>query len=138
VFISYRKLTVSVPIMFTMLAEVVLLLGVAAIVPGWTIDLAAIAGIIIVVGTGVDAQIVIADEMIRGEKQKLMGIKDMIKAAFFIILSSYMTNVVALLPLFFAGAGLLKGFAITTIMGLTFGSFITRPAYSKILETFMK
>ena len=29
-----------------------------------------------------------------------------------------------------AGAGLLKGFAITTIIGLTVGILITRPAYS--------
>jgi len=33
-----------------------------------------------------------------------------------------------------AGAGLLKGFAITTIIGVSVGVFITRPAFAKMIE----
>ncbi len=138
IFIRYRKWQISIPMMVTMLSEVTLLLGIAAIVPGWTIDLAAIAGIIIVVGTGVDSQIVIADEITRGERERIHGIKEMIKRAFFIIMASYFTTIVAMIPLFFAGAGLLKGFAVTTIIGISFGTFITRPAYAKAVEILMK
>ena len=47
---------------------------------------------------------------------------------------AYFTVVVAMVPLLFAGAGLLKGFAITTIIGVTIGVFITRPAYSAFIE----
>ena len=43
-----------------------------------------------------------------------------------------------MLPLVFAGAGLLKGFAITTIIGASVGVFITRPAYSKVIEILLK
>jgi len=53
-------------------------------------------------------------------------------------MASYFTTMVALIPLLFAGAGLLKGFAITTMMGITFGVFITRPAYAAIAEILLK
>jgi preprotein translocase subunit SecD len=33
-----------------------------------------------------------------------------------------------------AGGGLLKGFAITTIIGISIGVFITRPAFGDILK----
>jgi len=32
----------------------------------------------------------------------------------------------------------LKGFALTTIVGVTIGVFITRPAYAKMLEVLME
>jgi len=32
------------------------------------------------------------------------------------------------------GAGLVKGFAVTTIIGVTIGVFLTRPAFAKIIE----
>ena len=41
-------------------------------------------------------------------------------------------------PLMFAGAGLLKGFALTTILGVSVGVFITRPAYAAIVELLIK
>lgn len=137
VFIRYRKIAISVPMIFIMLSEVVLLLGLAALI-GWNLDLAAIAGIIIAVGTGVDHQIIITDETIAGRRDKLISWKQQLKKAFFIIMAAYFTTVVAMLPLWFAGAGLLKGFAITTIFGVTFGVFITRPAYAVIIETLLK
>jgi preprotein translocase subunit SecD len=33
-----------------------------------------------------------------------------------------------------AGAGLLKGFAITTIIGISVGVFITRPAFGDMIK----
>jgi preprotein translocase subunit SecD len=41
-------------------------------------------------------------------------------------------------PLLFAGAGLLKGFALTTILGISIGVFITRPAYAAAVEILLK
>jgi preprotein translocase subunit SecD len=138
IFIRYRKWQVSIPIIITMISEVVLLLGMAALI-GWNIDIAAIAGIIVAVGTGVDDQIVITDETIMaGKKDKYASWKVHLKNAFFIILAAYFATVVAMFPLLFAGAGLLKGFAITSILGVTFGVFITRPAYAAIVETLVK
>ncbi|MFH1510779.1 MAG: hypothetical protein ABIF10_03740 [Candidatus Woesearchaeota archaeon] len=137
IFIRYRKLQVSIPVIIFMLSELVLLLGMAALI-GWNIDLAAIAGIIIAIGSGVDHAIVITDELLGGERTKYTNWKQRFKSAFFIIMASYFTVVVAMLPLYRAGAGMLKGFAITTIIGLSFGVLITRPAFAAIIETLLK
>ena len=137
VFLVYRRLVISIPIIITMVSEMVLLLGLAALIR-WNLDLAAIAGIIVSAGTGVDDQIVIADEIRRGEKDADSSWKQRIRRAFFIILAAYFATLVAMVPLLFAGAGLLKGFAFTTIAGISFGVFVTRPAYAVFVELFMK
>ncbi|MGV8086578.1 MAG: hypothetical protein ACP5N1_03020 [Candidatus Woesearchaeota archaeon] len=138
IMIRYRRLVVSIPVAITLISEVIILLGFAALI-GWNIDLIAIAAIIIAIGTGVDSQIVIIDE-ISGKRERDVSSswKDRIKNAFFIVMASYFTLVVAMLPLLSAGAGLLKGFAITTILGVSIGVFITRPAFAVIAETLLK
>jgi preprotein translocase subunit SecD len=133
VFLRYRSFVVSAPMVVAMLSEAVLILGVAALI-GWNLDLAAIAGIIIAVGTGVDDQIVIADETLGSGASARQTWKSRMKNAFFIIFAAYFTLVVAMLPLWFAGAGMLRGFAITTILGVSVGVFITRPAYAVFVE----
>jgi preprotein translocase subunit SecD len=135
VYARYRKLKIAVPLILTSLIEVVLLLGVASVI-GWNLDLAAIAGIIIAVGTGIDHQIVITDETLRGESSS--DWKKRIKNAFFIIIGAFLTTVFALFPLLSAGAGLLKGFALTTMIGAVIGVFIARPAYAAVIEILLK
>ncbi len=134
---GYRRFIIVVPMMVVVVLEIILLLGVAALI-GWNIDVAAIAGIIVSVGTGVNDQVVIADEVLRGGKKESRSWKQRVKDAFFIIMGAYFAIVVAMLPLLFAGAGLLKGFAITTIIGVSIGVFITRPAYSTVVEILLK
>lgn len=136
-FIAYRKAAIALPIMFTSLLEIFLMLGIAAMI-GWNIDLAAIAGIIASVGTGVNDQIIITDEAIKGEARKLRSWKEKIKSAFSVIFGAYFTVLFAMIPLFAIGAGLLRGFAVTTIIGMTVGVLITRPAYAKIIEILME
>jgi len=133
VFLRYHRLEVSLPIIIIMISEILILLGIAALI-GWNIDLAAIAGILVATGTGVDDQIVIADETLRGEKSEYSSWKQKLKKAFSIIFAAYVVTVASMIPLLFAGAGLLKGFAITTILGVSVGVFITRPAYAAISE----
>jgi len=137
VFLRYRRLEITLPIIITVMSEVIIILGVAALI-GWNIDIAAIAGIIIAIGSGVDDQIVISDELLKKEKEVFINWKQRIGNAFFIIMASYLTTFVAMLPLMRAGAGLLKGFAITTIIGISVGVFITRPAFAAIVEMLLK
>ncbi len=128
----YRKFIIAVPIVFTAISEIFLTIALAALI-GWNIDLAAIAGLVLAVGEGVNDQIVITDEAIKRKTEVAYNWKERIKRAFFIIFSAYATIVVAMIPLLFAGAGLLKGFAITTILAVTIGVLITRPAYAAIV-----
>lgn len=132
IFIRYRNFKVVIPMLITMTSEVIIILGFAAMIQ-WNLDLAAIAGIIAAVGTGVDDQIVITDEVLKGSGRYLNW-KQKIKRAFFIILTAYFTTVAAMIPLWNAGAGLIRGFAITTIVGVTIGVLITRPAFASIIE----
>jgi preprotein translocase subunit SecD len=106
----------------------------------WTIDLSAIAGVIAAIGTGMDHQIIIADETIRGrtKKKAFLSIKDQIKRAFFIIFGAASTTIAAMIPLLFLGMGMIRGFAITTIIGVLVGILITRPAYARIVEAILE
>jgi len=136
--ISYKNIKIALPIMVTCLLEIFLTLGIAALI-GWNLDMAAIAGLIITVGTGVNDQIVITDEAIKGEKKEIiLNWKQRLKNAFFIIFSAYATMLAAMVPLYFAGAGLLRGFAVTTIIGMSIGVFVTRPAYAEVIEILLK
>ena len=97
----------------------------------WNLDLPSIAGILATIGTGVDSQIVILDE---ARKNVSLSLKERIKRALFIIIAAYATALASLVPLGWAGAGLFKGFAITTIIGITAGVFISRPAFAEIIR----
>lgn len=133
----YRKIKIILPMVLISLSEVLIILGLAALI-SWTIDLAAIGGIIASVGTGVDSQIIIIDQALRGEDARIITMKEKLKRAFFIIFGSAGTVIAAMLPLMFLGFGLLRGFAITTVIGVLVGIFITRPAFGTIVEKLVK
>ncbi len=130
IFFRYKKFKSSIALLITSVSEVIIILGIASFIE-WNIDLPSIAGILATIGTGIDQQIIILDE---ARQSTFLSIKQRMKRAFTIILGAYFTAVVALLPLMWAGAGLLKGFAITTIIGITAGVLITRPAFTDMIK----
>ena len=129
-FVKYRKIKITLAVILTMFSEVFITLGIAALLK-WNLDAASIAGIIAGMGTGVNDQIVILDE---AESDKQSSLKERVKRALFIITGAFSTIVAAMLPLFWAGAGMLRGFAFTTIVGITVGILITRPAFADIVK----
>ena len=135
IFIRYRKLQISLPMIFFTLSEVFIILGFSALLR-YNLDLAAIAGIIAAVGTGIDDQIIIIDETLN--KSESQEFKRKLKRAFFIITVAYITTVAAMIPLFSAGAGLIRGFALITIIGVSIGVFLTRPAFAAVIKKFNK
>ncbi len=135
VLIRYRNIKLSLAVLTTSFSEIIIILGLAAFIK-WNLDLPSIAGILTVIGTGVDQQIVILDESkLRKEK---IGIIERLKRALFIVVATYFTALASLLPLYWAGAGLLRGFAVTTMMGITVGVLITRPAFVEIIRKMEK
>jgi preprotein translocase subunit SecD len=130
IFVRYRNIIFSLLAVLTMLSEILIILGVAALI-NWNLDLPSIAGIMATIGTGVDNQIVILDE---AKTSRHLSLKERLKRAFFIILGSYATIFVAMICLWQAGVGLLKGFALTTLIGATVGILITRPAFGEIIN----
>jgi len=139
-FVRYRNPKLVIPIILTLLSELIIILGIAAVI-GWSIDLASIAGILAIIGSGVDDQIVITDEAIHGEKEEkiVRSLKQRLKNAFTIIMTSAAALTAAMIPLMsMSGISLMKGFAFTTIIGVWIGVLITRPSYSKIVEYVLK
>jgi preprotein translocase subunit SecD len=130
IFVRYRKIKASLALLLTSFSELLIILGVAALI-NWNLDLPSIAGILATIGTGVDQQIVILDE---ATHEKTRSLKERLKRASAIILTAYLTVVAAMLPLYWAGAGLFKGFALTTIIGVTAGVLVTRPAFADIVK----
>ncbi len=142
---KYKSPSLVIPIIFTSLSELVLILGFASIIH-WNLDLSAIAGMIATIGTGVDDQIVMTDEVLarRDRSDRKNIVKTRIKDAFFIVYASAGTLIAAMLPLAYigfargaTGIGMLTGFAVTTVVGVLIGIFITRPVFADYMETFL-
>ena len=129
-FIKYRKIKITLSVILTMFSEAFITIGIAALIH-WNLDAPSIAGIIAGMGTGVNDQIVILDESISNLQ---INLKERIKKALFIIIGAFFTIVAAMLPLFWAGAGMLRGFALTTIIGVTVGILVTRPAFAEVVR----
>jgi len=133
-YFRYREPRIILPMFLISVAEVIILLGVAAFI-NWEIALPSVAGIIAVIGTGVDQLIIITDEvMATGRAPTTKRVLQKLSSAFKIIVSSAATVVVAMVPLWYMGFGALKGFAIVTILGVFIGILITRPAYGRIIS----
>ena len=128
----YRHIGIFVAIMIALVAELLIVFGVAAFLR-LSIDLAAIGGLIAAIGTGVDDQIIMTNEYFRKRKNELSS-KKKIKAGFYIILISFFTTLAAMIPLYFAGLKILQGFAFMIIVGVLVGVLITRPAYGVMLR----
>ncbi len=130
IFIRYRNFKAALALIFTSFSEIIMILGFASLIK-WNLDLPSIVGILVTIGTGVDQQIVILDE---SSSKRSLSLKEKLKKALFIVVASYLTTAFALLPLWWAGAGLLKGFMVTTLIGLTIGVLISRPAFADMIK----
>jgi preprotein translocase subunit SecD len=118
----------------TSISEVIMILGFAAAI-GWQLDLASIAGIIAAIGTGIDHLVIITDEVLyEGKLPPRKVYLSRITKAFGIIFAASATTIIAMSPLVIMGFGSLKGFAITTIVGVLIGILIARPVYGKVIH----
>jgi Preprotein translocase subunit SecD len=134
VYFKYKRPEILIPMVGTSTSEVIMILGVAALI-GWQLDLASIAGVIASIGTGIDHLVIITDEVLaEGKLPPTRVFKSRITKAFTIILGAASTNIIALAPLVVMGFGTLKGFAITTIIGVFIGVIFARPVYGVVIK----
>ncbi|MGC8478917.1 MAG: hypothetical protein ACP5NE_03255 [Candidatus Micrarchaeia archaeon] len=130
--LRYRKAFLILPILITTLMELFIIVSIIGLIG--TIDLSAVAGMIAVVGTGVDAQIIITDEVL-ARKGVQATAKMLLGNAFYIVWADALLLVIAMLPLFFSTSLVeVIGFSESTIIGALLGVLITRPAYGAIIE----
>ncbi|AKB76458.1 Protein-export membrane protein SecD [Methanosarcina lacustris Z-7289] len=138
VFLRYRRPKILVPMVGTSVSEVIMILGVAAVI-GWQLDLAAIAGIIAAIGTGIDHLVIITDEVLyEGKLPPTRVFVSRIGKAFAIIFGAAATTIIAMSPLVVMGFGSLKGFAITTIIGVFIGVVVARPVYGVVIKELLE
>ncbi len=129
--VRYRKAFLIMPILLTTFAELFIIVSIIGLIG--TIDLAAVAGRIAVVGTGVDAQIIITDEVLVGRKDS--AVKTRLSNAFYIVWADAALLIIAMMPLLFATSLVsIIGFSESTILGAILGVLITRPSYAAIVS----
>jgi len=101
--------------------NVVLLVGMIAMIPGATLTLPGMAGILLTVGMAVDANVLI-NERIREElangRSAMQAIHEGYDRAFATIADSNITTLLVALILFGVGTGPVKGFAVTLTLGI--------------------
>jgi len=131
IFIRFKKIIDTLLVIGALVSELIIILGIAALIH-WNLDIASIIALIAIVGSGVDNLIVILSEVRSGEQTgKTIHVR--IERAFFVIYGSAFTTIASLL-LFTTGVSFLKGFAITTIIGILVGVFITRPLFAHLIS----
>ncbi|HJH31211.1 MAG TPA: preprotein translocase subunit SecD [Methanosarcinaceae archaeon] len=134
VFRRYHQKEILVPMIATSISEVFMILGFAGAV-GWQLDLPSIAGIIAVIGTGIDHLVIITDEVLyEGKLPSTKVYLERITKAFGIIFAAATTTTIAMSPLVVMGFGALKWFAIITIVGVMIGVLIARPVYGIVIK----
>jgi preprotein translocase subunit SecD len=134
----YRNLLLAAPIFGTVLAETVILLGFLSFTRN-PLDLAAFAGLIAALGSGVNSEVVITDEIITKSEAAQESLLQRVKSALFIITTSMITIVGVMGPIVlfsrsFPGLEKLYGYALVAIFGSIAGVLFTRPAFTRIVE----
>ncbi|HVN74226.1 MAG TPA: preprotein translocase subunit SecD [Methanoregula sp.] len=133
IYYRYREPSIVLPMVLINTSEIVILLGFIALIR-FQMDLPTIAGLIAVLGTGIDQLVVITDEILHEGKvpSPNLYLKRLARALSIIVVAAA-TVLIAMLPLAVMDLSTLKGFAIITILGVLVGVIVTRPAYGRII-----
>ncbi|MFZ7158203.1 protein translocase subunit SecD [Avibacterium gallinarum] len=109
-----------------LLANMVLLVGLMSLIPGATLTMPGIAGIILSVGMSVDANVLIFErikEEIRNGRTIQQAINEGYSGAFSSIFDANLTTILTSIVLYAVGTGPIKGFAITLSLGVAISMF---------------
>jgi len=108
-----------------LLINVVLIFAILSLI-GATLTLPGIAGIVLVIGIAVDANVLINErirEEIRSGKSPLASADSGYSRALTTIIDSNVTTLIAVLVLFWLGSGPVRGFAVTLTIGILTSMF---------------
>ena len=117
--------------LFGLFANLALLINVALIFAvlsliGATLTLPGIAGIVLVIGIAVDANVLINErirEEVRSGKSPFAAVEAGYTRALTTIIDSNLTTLIAVLVLFWLGSGPVRGFAVTLTIGIITSMF---------------
>ncbi|HAR61075.1 MAG TPA: protein translocase subunit SecD [Alcanivorax sp.] len=109
-----------------LLGNLVIIVGVMSLIPGATLTLPGIAGIVLTVGMAVDANVLIYErirEELRNGRRPREAIEEGYGRAFTTILDANITTMIVAVILFSAGTGSVQGFAVTLFIGILSSMF---------------
>ena len=107
-------------------ANLVLIVGIMSLIPGATLTLPGIAGIVLTVGMAVDANVLIFErirEELRNGNSPQASIHAGYSKALSTIADANITTLIAAIVLFVFGTGPIKGFAVTLSIGIMCSMF---------------
>jgi preprotein translocase subunit SecD len=109
-----------------LITNMVMIMGIMSMIPGATLTLPGMAGIVLTVGMAVDANVLIFErirEEIREGRSPQQAIHFGYDNAFSTILDANITTFIAGMILFAIGTGPIKGFSITLMIGIVTSMF---------------
>ncbi|ASG68214.1 protein translocase subunit SecD [Francisella halioticida] len=122
-----------------LIMNLVLIVAVMSIIPGATLTLPGIAGIVLNLGMSIDGNVLIFErirEEIRAGMPRQSAIHIGYEKAFTTIVDSNITTLIVAVILFFIGTGAIKGFAITLMIGIVTSMF-TSVTVSRAMTNFV-
>lgn len=120
----YRKFGMIANV--ALVCNLVLLVGLMSLLPGATLTMPGIAGIVLSVGMSIDANVLIFErikEEIRNGRSVQQAINEGYNGAFTSIFDANLTTILTAVILYAAGSGPVKGFAITLALGVAISMF---------------
>jgi len=109
-----------------LIANLVLIVGIMSLLPGATLTMPGIAGVVLTLAVAVDANVLI-NERIKEELSNGRSVQQAIdegyKGAFSSIFDANITTLIKVIILYAVGTGAIKGFAITTGIGVATSMF---------------
>ncbi|AYU89147.1 protein translocase subunit SecD [Serratia sp. CY81489] len=120
----YRKFGVIATT--ALVANLVLIVGVMSLLPGATLTMPGIAGIVLTLAVAVDANVLINErikEELKNGRSVQQAIHEGYKGAFSSIVDANITTLITAVILYAVGTGSIKGFAITTAIGVATSMF---------------
>ena len=109
-----------------LVVNLIMIVGIMSMIPGETLSLPGMAGIVLTVGMAVDANVLIYErirEELRDGRSPQQAIHYGYDSAFSTILDANITTFIAGLILFAVGTGPIKGFSITLMIGIATSMF---------------
>jgi len=123
-FVYYRKFgaVANTALVF----NIVMIVGLMSMIPGATLTLPGIAGIVLTIGMAVDANVLIFErirEELKAGKSIQRAIHEGYDNAFSTIADANITTLITAIILFAVGTGAIKGFAVTLMIGIATSMF---------------
>ncbi|WLS78037.1 protein translocase subunit SecD [Erwinia pyri] len=122
--VYYRKFGVIATT--ALVANLVMIVGIMSLLPGATLTMPGIAGIVLTLAVAVDANVLINErikEELKNGRSVQQAIHEGYKGAFSSIIDANVTTLITAIILYAVGTGSIKGFAITTAIGVVTSMF---------------